>query len=213
MYGLVYAVVSSGSGFYAYAMQLVSSYGVLAVFILMALEGSSLPIPSEVVLPLAGGLVAANPSAFNFWVVLAAAIMGSTVGLAVDYYIGYFIGKDIVYKHLNLFRVKKSTLDNFDEWFDRNRIAVVFLSRFIPVFRTVMSIPAGFARMDKKAFFAYSIAGTCIWDIALMAIGFYTVNSTTTPSSAIFAMTIAGVMVLAVYLIYKYSKVHSRRNK
>ena len=211
LFSIISSLMQLVSGSTSIIEQFIHAYGYMALFIAMALESSSIPVPSEVVMPFAGAL--SHAGIFNFWVAFIAALAGSILGLAVDYYIGYFIGKDIVYKHLNLFRVKKSTLDNFDEWFDRNRIAVVFLSRFIPVFRTVMSIPAGFARMDKKAFFAYSIAGTCIWDIALMAIGFYTVNSTTTPSSAIFAMTIAGVMVLAVYLIYKYSKVHSRRNK
>ncbi len=209
MYDFVYA--SSLSGLYAYATSMVSSYGYAAIFGLMALEGSSLPVPSEAVLPLAGGLAATG--LLNFWMAFAAALLGSILGLAVDYYIGYFVGKDIVYKHIKLFRVKRSTLEDFDSWFNRNRVAVVFLSRFVPVLRTLMSFPAGFARMDKKTFFAYSIAGTGIWDMALMAIGYLTLDSATYPSAAILALTIAGVMVVGVYLIYRYSKSYSHRNK
>jgi membrane protein DedA with SNARE-associated domain len=196
----------ASSSLYAYVMQLIRSYGLLSVFSLMALEGSSLPVPSEVVLPLFG--LFAYMGLINFYEALLAAILGSTLGLAVDYYIGYFIGKDIVYNHLAWFRIKKETLKNFDEWFQRNSVVVVFLSRFVPVIRTVISFPAGFAKMRKTTFFAYSIAGSFIWDAALMSVGFYAKSS-----SSIFALTIAAVLVAVVYLIYRYSAKRSVRNK
>ncbi len=171
-------------------------YGYLAVFGLMLLEGSSLPVPSEVVMPLAGLL--AQKGIFNFYIALFAGLMGSIGGLIIDYYIGYFLGKDVVYKHLRLFHIRQESLDNFDEWFTRNGTAAVFISRLIPVLRTFMSFPAGFARMNAKKFFAYSIAGTFIWDVVLMAFGYYFLSAT----NAVYVLFAIAVFAIMVYLIY-----------
>lgn len=190
-----------------FEMGLISSFGYLGIFILMALEGSSLPIPSEIVLPVAGAL--AYHGAFNFYLALAAAVLGSIVGLAVDYYIGYFIGRDLVYKHLKWFHIKPETLRNFEIWLERNGVATVFLSRLIPVVRTIISFPAGFAKMDKRVFFTYSILGTLIWDTALMGVGFYAAISGT---DAIVILSVVGVIAIMIYYAYsRYFKSIGRR--
>ncbi len=182
----------------------VTSYGYLAIFILMALESASLPIPSEVVLPLSGYLVAKGSLAF--YPAFAAAMLGAIVGLAIDYAIGYYIGKDIIYKHLQLFRIKKKSLDEFDAWFDSNGIAAVFLSRLIPEVRALMSFPAGFAKMPLKEFFAYSIAGALIWNLVLMLFGLYLLSV----HSAIIAMASIGIFAIALYAIYKIAMQHMK---
>ncbi len=185
--------------------EFIMAHGPLAVFVLMALEGSSLPIPSEVVLPLAGYFAAGN--SLYFYGLLAAAVLGSVVGLAVDYYIGYFVGKDVVYKHAPKFHIKTKTIDRFDAWFSDNGVAVVLLSRLIPVIRTIISFPAGFARMDQRTFFAYSIAGTVIWDATLMYVGMYfgeAALGTGGVTSAILAMTLVGVLAIASYAVYRH---------
>jgi membrane protein DedA with SNARE-associated domain len=176
--------------------QLISSYGYSAIFVLMLLESSSLPVPSEVVLPLAGLL--SSKGMLNLYFAFAAALAGSIGGLAVDYLLGYYLGKDIVYKHLRDFHIKKRDLDAFDAWFDRNAIGAIFLSRLIPVARTVMSVPAGFARMPLKQFFSYSIAGSFIWDIVLMYFGFYLLSA----RSASIVLASIGAFAIVLYLIY-----------
>ena len=87
------------------------------------------------------------------------------IGSVIDYAIGYYLGKEVVYKHLQLFHVKKHDLDNFDAWFAKNGIAAVFFTRFIPILRTVINFPAGFAKMNLKKFLSYTFAGVLIWDI------------------------------------------------
>ena len=176
---------------------LVTNYGYLAIFALMVLESASLPIPSEVILPLSGYLAAKG--SLNFYPAFAAAMLGAIVGLSIDYAIGYYIGKDIIYKHLQLFRIKKKSLDEFDAWFDRNGIAAVFLSRLIPEVRALMSFPAGFAKMPLKEFFTYSIAGAAIWNLVLMLFGFYLLSA----HSAIVVMASIGVFAIALYAVYK----------
>ncbi len=188
-----------GSSYSTIAL-LVKHYGYAAIFTLMLLEGSSLPVPSEVVLPLTG-LLARSGLLNAYWGVIVA-LLGSIGGLAIDYYIGYFIGKDIVYKHLQKFHIRKESLDAFDRWFERNGLAAVFLSRLIPVLRTFMSFPAGFARMDQKKFFAYSIAGSLIWDSLLVGYGYYALPV----SNAVLLITSIGMFALLLYFIYYIAK-------
>jgi len=175
----------------------IKTYGYAAIFILMTLESSSLPIPSEVVLPLVGLFVAKGT--LNFGLALIAALLGSIIGSAIDYVIGYFVGKDIVYKHLKFFHIKKESLDSFDKWFEKNGVAAVFLTRLVPVVRTFINFPAGFAKMSFKKFMAYSIAGMLIWDIVLIAFGYYLLSA----NSAVVVMASIGVFAILLYVIYK----------
>ncbi len=184
-----------------------AKFGYLAIFGLMLLEGSSLPVPSEVVLPLAG--LFAQKGLLDVYIAFFAALFGSIGGLAIDYYIGYFLGKEVVYKHLRLFHIRQESLDNFDRWFARNGTAAVFISRLIPVVRTFMSFPAGFARMNAKRFFSYSIIGTAIWDAVLLAFGYYFLSA----SSAVYVLTSIGVFAIIVYLLYHvFTRRIGRRN-
>ncbi|MEM0149583.1 MAG: DedA family protein [Candidatus Micrarchaeaceae archaeon] len=197
IFGFAASLISNS---YATISVLVQHYGYAAIFALMLLEGSSLPVPSEVILPLTG-FFARQGFLSLYWGVLAA-LLGSIAGLAIDYYIGYFIGKDVVYRHLQAFRIKKESLDSFDRWFERNGFAAVFISRLIPVLRTFMSFPAGFAKMPQKEFFAYSIAGSIIWDTVLALYGYYALAS----DSAVLIMASIGAFALALYAIYYVAK-------
>jgi len=184
---------------------IIKSYGYTAVFILMAMESSTLPIPSEVVLPLAG-LFAAK-GALNVYLVILVSMLGSVVGFSIDYYVGYYLGKDVVYRHLSFFHIKKKDLDEFSEWFDHNGSVAVFITRMVPVLRTVISFPAGFAKMPKKKFFLYSLLGAFIWTVVLVLFGFYFLAV----NNAVFVMEAIGVFAIVLYLIYALTRKHMRR--
>lgn len=177
----------------------IKSYGYEAIFVLMALESSSLPVPSEVILPLVG--LFASRHILSFYLALVVGLLGSILGALVDYAIGYIIGKDVIYKHLRLFHLKKESLDNFDKWFEKNGLAAVFLTRLVPIARTIINFPAGFAKMNLKEFLAYSIAGMVIWDVVLMAFGYYLLSS----SSAVVVLASVGVFAILLYVIYRYT--------
>lgn len=202
------AIVTIGSlisGSYGAISAFVKAYGYLAIFILMTLESSSLPVPSEVVLPLAGAFSASG--ILSFPIALVAAIIGSIVGSVIDYAIGYYIGKEVVYRHLRFFHIRKESLDSFDRWFEKNGIAAVFMTRLVPVVRTFINFPAGFARMQFKKFMAYSIAGMIIWDIVLMSFGFYLLSG----RNAATDMAAIGIFAIALYLIYSYTMKRMRK--
>ena len=179
-------------------MSFMQSQGYLAILILMTLEGSSLPVPSEIIIPAAGYLSAQGT--LNPLLAFAMVLIGSIIGLGIDYGVGYFIGKDVVYKHLQFFRIKKETLDNFDAWFARNGTFAVFVTRFIPEIRALMSFPAGFAKMPLRKFFAWSIFGNIIWDGALFMFGYYVLNV----NNAVLVLAAVGAFAIVLYLLYVY---------
>ncbi len=184
-------------GAYAWILSLIHTYGYLGIVVLMILEGASLPIPSEVIAPAAGFLSARG--VFSFPVAFIAVLLGNTVGIAIDYTIGYYIGKKVVYNNLHRFRIKKSTLKAFDAWFNRNGAFAVFISRLIPEVRGLMSFPAGFAKMPLKKFFFWSILGSAIWDIVLMLFGYYVVST----SSVAIEVGALAIFIVILYFIYK----------
>jgi membrane protein DedA with SNARE-associated domain len=200
-------ITSLVSGSYNVISMFIKSYGYTAIFVLMALEASSIPVPSEVVLPIAG--VFAATGQLNFAIALVVSIVGSVFGSLVDYAIGYYIGKDVVYKHLALFHVKKETLDGFDMWFKRNGNAAVFLTRLVPIVRTFINFPAGFAKMSLKRFLAYSVIGMLIWDTVLMGFGFYLQK--TAANNIVIAMAAVGVFAILLYVVYRLAMKRMKR--
>lgn len=200
-------MIQTFHGSYSTIVALLSSQGYLGLIILMTLEGASLPIPSEVVIPVAGYLAAKG--ILNPYFAFIAILIGNTFGMAIDYAIGYFIGKEVVYKHLQFFRIKKKTLDSFDAWFARNGSFAVFVSRMIPEVRALMSFPAGFAKMPLKKFFFWSILGSAIWDVLLMAFGYYLLSA----NSAIIISFALAVFIIALYIVYRVFMKSVRKNK
>lgn len=193
---MFFAVASILGPLAAYLTNFIYSYGYIAIFVLMTLEYASLPIPSEVVLPLSGLLVAKG--VFNPFAVFFVTLFAAVVGMAIDYYIADFIGKDVVYKHLGKLRMKKESVEAFDSWFSRNGAFAVFICRLIPEIRGLVSLPAGFAAMPKRKFFAYSVAGAVIWNVALISFGYFALNVT----NAYVILGSIAVFAIVLYLIY-----------
>ncbi|MGC8662520.1 MAG: DedA family protein [Candidatus Micrarchaeia archaeon] len=189
LFSLSYSAISS----------LISKYGYLSIFVLMTLEASSFPIPSEVVLPAVGFFSAKG--LLSAYIALPVIFVSSFVGMAINYYIAYFLGKDVVYKHLHLFRLKKNDVKTFEEWFNRNGSFVVFISRLLPIVRGLVNFPAGFALMNQKKFYLYSMAGSMIWDTALFFFGFYALSA----NNGFIILISIGIFGLALYVIYKVS--------
>ncbi|MDE1824781.1 MAG: DedA family protein [Candidatus Micrarchaeota archaeon] len=201
------SLIAPLTGTYASINTFVGAYGYLAIFILMALEYASLPIPSEIVLPLIG-LFAARGT-LGFLPALLVVALAGLVGMGIDYFIAYYLGKDVVYKHASMFHIKKQQLDDFDAWFSRNGSFAVFIARLIPVARGLVSFPAGFAMMNKRAFFLYSFAGALIWDVALMLFGYYGLSS----SSVSVTISAIAIFAVAIYIIYRLALSGIRKRK
>jgi len=196
IFGLTYSTIA----------YLVSKYGYYAIFGLTALEAASIPIPSELVLPLIGYFI--FEKILDPFLSMAVVLSAEFVGMAINYYTAYFIGKDIVYKHLQLFHIKKETLDAFDVWFARNGSFAVFISRLMPVVRGLINFPAGFALMPQKKFYAYSMLGTALWDLFLISFGYYLSKYALSMQNAGYAGAVvgigAGLVGILLFAIYRY---------
>ncbi len=152
-----------------FALNLLSQWNYPGVFLLMTLEGATLPVPSEIVLPLTGFLV--YQGRLEFWTAVVAATLGSLVGTIVDFGIGYYLGRPAVLRYGRKIRLSEKHLLITERWFATHGSAAVLLARFVPLLRTLIAFPAGTAKMKIGKFLAYSTVGIVIWDIILIYLG------------------------------------------
>lgn len=155
-------------------LQIMNSYGYLGVFLLIAIENVFPPIPSEVIL-LFGGFMTTWTD-LNIIFMIIAATLGSIVGAIILYYIGKILNKRRLIKIVSgkvgkVLRLKPSDIEKADEWFDKKGNKTVFFCRFIPIVRSLISIPAGMSEMKMPKFLLYTFAGSIIWNTVLLVIG------------------------------------------
>src|SRR5213594_2704388 len=135
----------------------------------MTFEGATLPVPSEIVLPLTGFLV--YQGKLEFWTAVLAATLGSLLGTIVDFGIGYYLGRPAVLRYGKKIRLNERHLMTTERWFANHGNAAVLLARFVPLIRTLIAFPAGTAKMKIGKFLAYSTVGIVVWDIILIYLG------------------------------------------
>lgn len=148
----------------------ISQVGYIGVFVLMILESMIFPVPSEGVLPFAGYLSAQGK--FDIILVSFVATLGSVVGSLISYFIGYFGGKPFVLKIGKYFFLDSHHLEVTHRFFEKYGTKTIFISRFIPVIRHLISIPAGFAKMNLKKFILFTFVGAFLWNFFLVWLGF-----------------------------------------
>lgn len=150
-------------------LDFIAVYGYFAVALLMAMENACIPIPSELILGFAGYLIFADQMTFTG--ALIAGMIGGMVGSIFAYLVGSYGGRKFVDKYGKYFLIKKSHVDLAQRWFDKYGIRAVFFSRMLPVVRTFISLPAGFARVNFKAFLFYTFAGSVSWTALILYLG------------------------------------------
>ena len=150
-------------------LSIIEKIGYLGIFILMVAESTILPVPSEAVLPFAGYLV--GEAKLNFWLVLSVATIGTTTGSLISYHIGKKAGRWIIEKHGKYFLLDTNHLSIAEKWFLNHGSKTIFICRFVPAIRHVISIPAGVAKMNLKKFVTYTTIGGLIWNAILICAG------------------------------------------
>jgi len=183
--------------------------GYPGIFILMILESTSLPVPSEVVLPLGGYLV--YQGTFEVWSVVAVATLGSLIGTLVDFAIGYYLGRPAVLRYGRIVRFSEKRLETTERWFATHGKSVVLLARFVPLLRTLIAFPAGMVRMDTKRFLLFSAVGILVWDIALVYLGLLAGQNSTAIANTLQAYFLPlGLGALVVAGIFVYRKLRTQ---
>jgi len=149
-------------------------YGYAAVLVLMLAESACIPIPSEFTMLLGGALAAgAVPGAhLNLVGVIAAGVIGNTLGSYVAWAIGRYGGQTAWRRWGRYVMLRDADIDRAEKWFARNGANAVFFGRLLPVVRTFISLPAGFAAMRPVRFGVYTVAGCIPWTVGLAVAGY-----------------------------------------
>ena len=149
-------------------------FGYIGVFLLIAIENIFPPIPSEVILVFGGFMT--TYTSLNIPIMIVAATLGSLLGAIVLYYIGKIFNKERLKRIISgkigkVLRLKASDIEKADKWFDTKGNKTVFFCRFIPIVRSLISIPAGMSEMPMQKFLIYTILGSLIWNTVLIIVG------------------------------------------
>ena len=190
-------------GLAGYAVDIMERLGAPGAGLLIALENLFPPLPSEVVLPLAG--FTASQGGFSLWAALLCTTLGSVVGALVLYWVGAIFGLDrirAIAEKLPL--IDTSDVDKTVAWFDRHGTKAVFFGRMLPVFRSLISIPAGVRKMDLVRFLTLTTIGSLIWNTVFVMSGYWLGNRwhKVEPYADTFQkIVIAGVIVFGVWFI------------
>ena len=186
------------------------------ITLLMAIESSFIPFPSEVVVPPAAYKAAASGE-LNVWLVVLFATLGAVIGAFINYYLAVWLGRPIVYKFANsrlghMCLLDEQKIVKAEEFFVRYGVAATLIGRLVPAVRQLISIPAGLARMNIAKFALYTAIGAGLWNGVLAALGYFLESvvpeeqlvATVTEYSHEIGYGIMAVVALALcYLIYK----------
>lgn len=157
----------------AWVQDVIERLGAVGVALLVVLENVFPPIPSEIVLPFAGFVAQRGDG--SVIVMIVAATIGAVVGALILYGVAAIIGPErlsaFIARFGRWFGVKPSDLQRAEQWFDRHAVAAVLLGRCVPLIRSVVSVPAGFRRMNIVPFVLYTALGSAIWNTALIGAG------------------------------------------
>jgi len=191
--------------------------GYAGIFVLMAIESSFLPLPSEIIIPPAAYL--ASQGQMNLWLIIIFGVLGSVVGATVNYLLAMSLGRLLVYKlaaspWARFLFLTPEKLARAEKYFLENSRSATFCGRLIPVIRHLISIPAGFSRMRFGVFIFYTAAGALFWVSILAALGYF-VGANQELLSHYYKEISWGLLVLGViwlvwklrYLVYKQDAV------
>ncbi|HMM22491.1 MAG TPA: DedA family protein [Selenomonadales bacterium] len=155
--------------FYAWIIQYIDVWGYAAIIVGMAMESACLPVPSELIFGFAGYLVFLGR--MDFTTAVIAGVIGGLLGSVASYWAGYYGGRPFAEKYGRYIFLSRRHVDSAQQWFDRYGLKAVFFARLLPVVRTFISLPAGFARVPFSKFVFYTVLGSIPWTIGLIYAG------------------------------------------
>lgn len=159
-----------------WVLNITQGLGYFGVGILMTIESSFLPLPSEIIIPPAAYL--ASQGKMNLIFIIIAGVLGSLIGATVNYFISLSLGRLVVYKlagtrAARLIFITPEKIEQVEKYFLSNSKSATFFGRLVPVVRHLISIPAGFCRMPFGQFLFYTALGASIWVSILAALGYF----------------------------------------
>ncbi|MFA7171252.1 MAG: DedA family protein [Candidatus Paceibacterota bacterium] len=192
--------------------EIISSAGYVGLTLLMMLESMIAPVPSEAVMPFAGFLI--YQGKMHWEAVVLFSTLGSIIGSLISYYIGMNFGRPLILKYGKYLLLNEHHLDLTENFFKKFGQKTIFISRFIPLVRHFISLPAGTARMNIWIFSLYTILGATMWNFFLTYLG-YRLGSNweviRTYSEKLDVVVVALIIFVISYVFYKNKKHRKQR--
>jgi membrane protein DedA with SNARE-associated domain len=190
----------------------ISTYQYLGIMFLMALESACMPVPSEIVMPFSGYLVVRDGEMSMLGVVLAGSV-GCTIGSIGAYIVGFYAGRPLIVRYGKYILLNEKHLVTAEKWFEKWGDKATFIARLLPVIRTVISLPAGIAKMDFRKFVFYSFVGSVPWTFMLAYVGYW-LGPEWESIKGVFrgldVVVVLAVVMVIVWYIYRLRKKHSK---
>ena len=189
-------------------VDLIFDWGYWGIFILMSIESSFLPLPSEIVLIPAGYL--ASQGQMNISLIVITASAGSLAGAFINYFLALTLGRRVLKRYGKYFFVNEDALTKMDDFFKKHGHISTFIGRLLPVIRHLISIPAGLARMNLVVFSIYTTLGSAIWAFILVMLGYFIGENQELINEylhqILIVLVIAIVILSAIYAYYQKRK-------
>lgn len=175
----------------------INDWGYVGIGLLMMMESTVLPVPSELVLVPAGYLV--HQGEMNAFWILFASTVGSLLGATFNYFVSWWVGRPFLEKYGKYFFVKPELLQKTDVFFAKYGSLSTFTGRLLPVIRHLISIPAGLTRMNFMLFSLYTSLGAFVWSLVLVVLGYY-IGDNQELVSAYLSYIVWGIILLVLLL-------------
>ena len=185
-------------------INIMNQFGYFGIALLIAIENIFPPIPSEVILTFGGFMTTFTN--MKIWGVILSATIGSVSGALVLYALGRWLNPERLERWLDgrlgkILHLKKEDIQRAEKWFDRRGKLTVFFCRFIPIVRSLISIPAGMSRMSMSAFLLLTALGTVIWNVVLVYLGAFFGASWETAAGYMNTYSMVAAVVFAVLAV------------
>jgi len=185
----------------------IGDMGYWGIFLLMFLESTFFPFPSEIIMIPAGYL--AYKGEMNLYIVIFVGILGSLGGALLNYYLAKSLGRTLILKYGKYFFIKEETLDKLDTFFSKHGEISTFTGRLIPGIRQLISLPAGLARMNLATFSFYTSLGAGIWVVVLVAVGYLVGSNEELISEYLKSATLialVSVIFITIFYVVRYKR-------
>ena len=187
----------------------IGDMGYWGIFLLMFLESTFFPFPSEIIMIPAGYL--AFKGELNIYLIILSGILGSVGGALLNYYLAMHFGRTFILRYGKYFFIKEATLDKLESFFTKHGEISTFTGRLIPGIRQLISLPAGLARMNMAKFSFYTAIGSGIWVIVLVAVGYLVGSNEALISEYLKSATL--IALISVVFITLFYIVRNKRRK
>ncbi len=189
-------------------VNVIGALGYPGIFLLMAMESSVIPIPSELVMPPAGYL--AQQGKMNIWIAIFWGTAGSLVGAYANYFAAHYLGRPLLLRYGKYVWITEEKFAKIEAYFRDHGEISTFIGRLLPVVRHLISLPAGLAGMNHVKFSLYTLAGAGIWVTILTWIG-YVIGANQELIQKYSNQALIGVVIASAVIIYFYVRNHRKK--